>query len=68
MGITEIIASAKSTSWVSEGIPDAEIRTTVELAKISAKIEKYRLDMGMTQKEFANYMGVTQGICSCVVK
>lgn len=64
MGIEEKLASAKTTNWISEGISEAEIKTTVELAKISAKIERRRIDMGMTQKEFADYMGVTQGMVS----
>jgi transcriptional regulator with XRE-family HTH domain len=64
MGITDKIAAAKKTNWVSEGISEAELKTTVELAKISAKIERCRLEKGMTQKEFANYMGVTQGMVS----
>lgn len=64
MGITEKIANAKKTNWISDGICEAEIKTTVELAKISAKIERCRLDLGMTQKEFADYMGVTQGMVS----
>lgn len=64
MGIMEKIASAKKTNWVSEGISEAEVKTTIELAKISAKIERCRLDLGMTQKEFADYMGVTQGMVS----
>ena len=64
MGIMEKIASAGKTNWVSEGISEAEVKTTVELAKISAKIERCRLDLGMTQKEFADYMGVTQSMIS----
>ena len=64
MGIMEKVANAKKASWVSEGISEAEIKTTIELAKISAKIERCRLDLGMTQIEFARYMGVTQGMVS----
>lgn len=64
MGIAEKVANAKETSWVSEGLSDAEVKTTVELAKISARIERCRIEMGMTQKEFAEYMGVTQGMVS----
>jgi transcriptional regulator with XRE-family HTH domain len=60
----EKISNAKSTSWVTDGLPKTEIKTTVELAKISAKITKQRLDMGMTQREFADYMGVSQGMVS----
>jgi transcriptional regulator with XRE-family HTH domain len=64
MGLSEKLANAKKTNWLSDGLSDAEIKTTVELAKISARIERCRIDMGMTQKEFADYMGVTQGMVS----
>lgn len=64
MGIAEKLANAKKTTWVSEGFSEAEVKTIVELAKISARIERYRIEMGMTQKEFAKYMGVTQGMVS----
>lgn len=64
MSITEKMNKAKKESWLSQGLTEAEIKTTVELAKISAKIERCRLDLGMTQKEFADYMGVSQGMVS----
>lgn len=64
MGIAEKLAGAKKTKWVSEGFSDAEVKTIVELAKISAQIERCRLEMGMTQQEFAKYMGVSQGMIS----
>ena len=64
MGITEKLANAKKTNWIAEGMTDAEVKTTIELAKISARIERCRIDMGMTQQEFADYMGVTQGMVS----
>jgi transcriptional regulator with XRE-family HTH domain len=64
MGITEKIANAKKTSWLTEGMTDSDVKTTVELAKISAKIERSRIDLGMTQKEFADYMGVSQSMVS----
>lgn len=64
MGIMEKIADAKKTTWVSKGISEAEVKTLVELARISAKIERSRLDLGMTQVEFAEFMGVTQGMVS----
>ena len=50
MGIAEKIAHAKKTSWVTEGLSDAEVKTIVELAKISAQIERSRLEMNMTQQ------------------
>ena len=64
MGIAEKLASAKKTNWISEGFSETEIKTMVELAKISAQIERGRIEMGMTQQEFAEYMGVTQGMVS----
>lgn len=64
MSAFEKIENAKKTSWVAEGMSGAEINSIVELAKISGKIERCRIDMGMTQKEFAEYMGVSQGMIS----
>lgn len=64
MGIAEKLANAKNTNWLSEGLSEAEVKTMVELAKISARIERYRIEMGLTQREFAEYMGVTQGMVS----
>ena len=64
MGIAEKLLSAKKADWVSEEFSDAEVKTIVELAKISARIERCRIEMGMTQQEFAEYMGVSQGMVS----
>lgn len=64
MGIAEKLTNAKEANWISEGFSEAEIKTMVELAKISARIERCRIGMGMTQQEFAEYMGVTQGMVS----
>ena len=40
MSIMDKIMNAKTTDWLTEGMSEAEIKTTVELAKISAQIEK----------------------------
>ena len=64
MGITEKLSGAKRTNWIMEGISEAEVKTIVDLAKISTRIERYRIEMGMTQQEFAEYMGVSQGMVS----
>lgn len=64
MEIKEKLAGAKKADWVSEGLSDASIKTIVELAKISAQIERCRIEKGMTQKEFAEFMGVSQGMIS----
>ena len=64
MGIKEKITNAKKTSWMAEGFTASEVKSTIQLAQISAKIERRRLELGMTQKEFADFMGVTQGMVS----
>ena len=64
MGIAEKLVSAKESYWISEEVPETEDKTTDELAKISAQIERSRLEKGMTQQEFAKYMGVSQGMIS----
>lgn len=64
MGIMEKIANAKKTSWVVDGLTEVEVKSIIELSRISAQVEKCRLELDMTQKEFANYMGVTQGMVS----
>lgn len=64
MGIREKMANAKKSNWITQGIPEAEVKSIVQLAKISAQIERCRLDMEMTQEEFAQYLGVSQGMVS----
>ena len=64
MGIAEKLVSAKESYWISEEVPESEVKATVELAKISAQIERSRLEQGMTQQDFAKYMGVSQGMIS----
>lgn len=64
MGLADKIAGAKKTNWITEGLTGTEVKTIVELAKISARIERCRLDLGMTQEQFASYMGVSQGMVS----
>ena len=64
MGIAEKLVRAKESYWISEEVPESEVKATVELAKISAQIERSRLEKGMTQQEFAKYMGVSQGMIS----
>ena len=60
MGISEKIACAKKTNWVTDGISAAEVKTIVELEKISAQIERCRLDLHLTQQKFAEYIRVSQ--------
>lgn len=63
MSIYDKISNAQETTWLTDGIAEAEAKSIIELAKISAKIERRRLELNMTQKEFAAYMNVSQGVC-----
>lgn len=60
MGIAEKLAKAKKTDWLAEGLSDLEVENMIRSAKISARLERYRHTLHMSQKEFAVYMGVPQ--------
>lgn len=47
-----------------EKISEADIIAAKALSEISSVIVKQRLDLQMTQKEFASYIGVSQGMVS----
>ena len=64
MGFKEKIKEAKQSSWITTGMKPEEVKSIVNLARISAAIESKRIDMGMNQKEFAKYMGVSQSMIS----
>ena len=50
--------------FVSNYISKSDIYAASVIAKISAFIINYRYKTGMTQKEFAEFMGITQGMVS----
>lgn len=64
MNVNDKLKDAKVTNWLCDGLTPKEIHETKKLALISAKIQLKRSALGMTQKEFARYMGVTQGMIS----
>ncbi len=49
---------------LSEGLSYGDVLAAKQLAKISAAIAKARIDMGMTQKEFASHIGVSPSMVS----
>ena len=59
MSIYDKISNAQETTWLTDGIAEAEAKSIIELAKISAKIERRRLELNMTQN-----MNVSQGMVS----
>lgn len=50
--------------FISNYISKSDIYAASVIAKVSAFIINYRYKTGMTQKEFAKFMGVTQGMVS----
>ena len=50
--------------FISNYISKSDIYAASVIAKISAFIINYRYKTGMTQKEFAEFMGITQGMVS----
>lgn len=50
--------------FISNYISKSDIYAASVIAKVSAFIINYRYKTGMTQKEFAKFMGVTQGMIS----
>ena len=64
MGLNDKIKKAKKSDWLTKGIDNGELKSLIELAQISAKLERRRIEMGMTQKDFADYLGVSQGMVS----
>lgn len=64
MGLKDKLATAKTSEWLTEGISDLELKQIRDLAFISASIELRRKDLGMNQKQFASFMGVSQAMVS----
>lgn len=53
-----------TNNWLINGISKEQIQTEKTLAIIGAKINLKRLELGMDQKTFAKFMGVSQGMVS----
>lgn len=54
----------RTNNWLIDGISEEQFQTEKILAVIGAKINLKRLEMGMDQKLFAKFMGVSQGMVS----
>ena len=56
--------NVETTSWLTNGISEEQLKIEKALAVISAKIYTKRTKLGLDQKSFAKFMGVTQGMIS----
>lgn len=64
MGLKDKLANAKTTNWLTKDVSDLELKQIRDLALISSAIEIRRKDLGMNQKQFASFMGVSQAMIS----
>lgn len=64
MSIREKIATAEPETFFTEFFTDEEWETRNTLALLGYEIECARIELGKSQEEFADLMGVTQGMVS----
>mgnify|MGYP001668269269 CR=1 FL=1 len=64
MSIEEMLTNATESNALFKELSKEERQYNAIMAHISARISKARYDMKMSQKEFADFMGVTQGMVS----
>ncbi len=64
MSIQEKMKNAKAVTCFTDLYTDEEWETRKTLSLIASEIEYSRVEMGMSQKEFAGFMGVSQGMVS----
>ena len=51
----------KLVNVLTQGLSEADLSNAILMADVAAEISISRIKMGMTQKEFAKYLGVSQG-------
>lgn len=64
MSLNERIQNAKTSSWLKDSIGKDKFEEIQKNAIIAAKIYLRRKEMGLTQKEFAKLMNVSQVMVS----
>lgn len=64
MSIKDKIARAEKESCFTDLYTDEEWATKKTMSLVAAEIEFARANLGKSQKEFAEFMGVTQGMVS----
>lgn len=64
MGIKEKIAGAAETTWLLDSFAPEAVAENHILADTSTIIQRQRKSMGLSQKELAQRLGVSQGLVS----
>ena len=54
----------KASTWLIEGISESQLLAEKTMAHVAGEIGLKRVELGMDQKTFAKYMGVSQGMVS----
>jgi DNA-binding transcriptional regulator YiaG len=64
MGISDKIANANINSWLTDELSDEELKAAEYIASIAQSIQKQRRTQGLTQKQLADRLGVSQAMVS----
>ena len=64
MGIREKIKNAKANVWLADELTDEERKAAEFIASIAFSIQQQRRALNLTQKEFADMLGVSQAMVS----
>jgi DNA-binding transcriptional regulator YiaG len=64
MGVHEKMAAAEENTWLVDALSDDERRVAEFIALIACSIQKQRRSLGLTQKQLAEKLGVSQAMVS----
>lgn len=64
MTISEKMEKAETSTWLVDAFTEEEIKASDFIALIAVSIQQHRMELGMTQREFARKLGVSQAMVS----
>ena len=64
MGIHKKMVNADTNTWLTDALPDDERKAAEFIASIAVSIQQQRCAQGLTQKELAEKLGVSQAMVS----
>jgi len=64
MGLLDKMRTAETSTWMTDALSEEERRTAAFIAEIAVSIQTKRKVAGLTQKELAEKLGVTQAMVS----
>jgi DNA-binding XRE family transcriptional regulator len=64
MGIREKTALATESSWLTDSLAEEDRRTAEFIAAIAVSVQRRRRELGMTQEELADKLGVSRDAVS----